>query len=81
VISVTAVSADEHGHSTAENAGTASATTEHADTAAATTESAAAGSTSSEAGDVLARVLGIGGLAVGAVGIVLAVTARRKTSA
>ena len=32
-------------------------------------------------GDVLARVLGIGGLAVGAVGVVLAVTARRKTSA
>ena len=32
-------------------------------------------------GDALARVLGVGGLAVGAVGIVLAVTARRKTSA
>jgi uncharacterized protein YcnI len=31
--------------------------------------------------DVIARVLGIGGLIVGAVGIVLAVTARRKTSA
>jgi len=32
----------------------------------------------SSSGDVLARVLGIGGLVVGAVGIVLAVTARRK---
>jgi uncharacterized protein YcnI len=31
--------------------------------------------------DVIARVLGIGGLIVGAVGVVLAVTARRKTSA
>lgn len=32
-------------------------------------------------GDALARVLGVGGLAVGAVGIVLAVAARRKQSA
>jgi uncharacterized protein YcnI len=31
--------------------------------------------------DVLARILGIGGLVVGAVGIVLAVTARRRTAA
>lgn len=42
-------------------------------------ETDAAGTSSS--GDVLARVLGIGGLVVGAVGIVLAVTARRKTTA
>lgn len=81
VISVTAASADEHDHGATEVAGTAAATTAHAGTAAATTNSAAPGSTSSEPGDVLARVLGIGGLAVGAVGIVLAVTARRKTSA
>ena len=40
-----------------------------------------AASTSSDGGDdVLARVLGIGGLVVGVVGIVLAVTARRKTA-
>lgn len=69
-ITVTEASADEHGH--------AAASDEHADTAV--TETTAAGSTSSDSGDVLARVLGIGGLAVGAVGIVLAVTARRKTS-
>lgn len=40
------------------------------------TEAAAA----SSGDDVLARVLGIGGLVVGAVGIVLAVTARRKAT-
>ncbi|MFC5931606.1 DUF1775 domain-containing protein [Cryobacterium melibiosiphilum] len=75
VITVTEASADEHGHSDA----TAASTDDHADTA--TTETTAAGSASSTSGDVLARVLGIGGLAVGAVGIVLAVTARRKTQA
>ena len=43
------------------------------------TETDAAGTSSST--DVLARVLGIGGLVIGAVGIVLAVTARRKNTA
>ena len=62
-IQVTAASADEHSHG-------AEAT--DADTAAATTTTAAQG------GDVLARVLGVGGLMVGAVGIVLAVTSRRS---
>ena len=47
-----------------------------ADTAAASDASTPAASVSSD--DVLARVLGIGGLLVGAVGIVLAVTARRR---
>jgi uncharacterized protein YcnI len=44
----------------------------------ATVEAAAAETDSAPADDVLARVLGIAGLVVGAVGIVLAVTARRK---
>ena len=47
-----------------------------ADTATAPDASTPAASVSSD--DVLARVLGIGGLLVGAVGIVLAVTARRR---
>jgi len=42
---------------------------------------AAADTTEASSDDVLARVLGVGGLAVGAVGIVLAVTARRKQAA
>ncbi|MGV8884817.1 MAG: YcnI family protein [Microbacteriaceae bacterium] len=37
-------------------------------------------SSESSDGDVLARVLGLGGLVVGAVGIVLAITARRKAT-
>jgi uncharacterized protein YcnI len=44
-------------------------------------ETAAATATDGSSEDVLARVLGVGGLAVGAVGIVLAVTLRRKQSA
>lgn len=40
--------------------------------------SAASGAASSD--DVLARVLGVGGLIVGAIGVVLAVTARRRTA-
>ena len=72
-VTVTEAGADGHAHG---------ATDEHADDAAATTTATtAAGATSTTSGDVLARVLGIGGLAVGAVGIVLAVTARRKTQA
>ncbi|TFD53348.1 DUF1775 domain-containing protein [Cryobacterium frigoriphilum] len=71
-VTVTEASSDEHGH--------AGASDSEADTAV-TTETTAASSSQSNSGDVLARVLGIGGLAVGAVGIVLAITARRKTSA
>lgn len=61
-IVVTAASADEHGHGDAAT---------DAETTAATSATAAPGD------DVLARVLGVGGLVVGAVGIVLAVTSRR----
>lgn len=57
-VTVTAATADEHGHDAGGAAGDA------------------AGDAPSD--DVLARVLGVGGLAVGAIGIVLAVTARRK---
>jgi periplasmic copper chaperone A len=38
-------------------------------------------SETSDTGDIVARSLGLGGLVVGAIGIVLAVTARRKTAA
>lgn len=72
-IVVTEASADAHDHA-------AASTPEHADTTAVMSEITAAGSATSGSGDVLARILGIGGLAVGAVGIVLAVAARRKTS-
>lgn len=58
--------ADHHGGA-ADSEETEHEETEHTEAAASTT----AGS------DVLARVLGIGGLIVGAIGIVLAVTARR----
>jgi len=67
-ITVTEATGDEHGHGA-----TAAASDDHA----ATARTAASGSSD----DVLARVLGVGGLAVGAVGIVLAVTARRRPSA
>jgi uncharacterized protein YcnI len=50
--------------------------TAHSDDAAVTAAPAEAASSD----DVLARVLGIGGLVVGAVGIVLAVAARRQTA-
>ncbi|TDW29973.1 YcnI family protein [Cryobacterium psychrophilum] len=66
-IAVTEAAGDGHEHG--------AATTDHAETTEAATESAASSD------DVLARVLGVGGLAVGAVGIVLAVSARRKQSA
>ncbi|MDJ0378990.1 YcnI family protein [Cryobacterium sp. PH31-L1] len=65
-ITVTAATGDEHGAE--------SETVATHDEAAATTATTASD-------DVLARVLGAGGLVVGAVGIVLAVTARRKTKA
>lgn len=43
-------------------------------------DTADAAGTAETPGDVLARVLGIGGLVLGAIGIVLAVTARRATT-
>jgi uncharacterized protein YcnI len=67
-ITVTEATGDEHGQGT-------TAGDDHAE------EGDEASATSASSDDVLARVLGIGGLAVGAVGVVLAVTARRKTSA
>ncbi|MDJ0338000.1 YcnI family protein [Cryobacterium sp. PH31-O1] len=69
-ITVTAATGDAHGHSDADTEAETVAT--HDDAAAATAASA---------DDVLARVLGAAGLVVGAVGIVLAVAARRKQSA
>ncbi|MFT2818350.1 YcnI family protein [Leifsonia sp. A12D58] len=74
-ITVTEAVADAHGH------GAAAASDD--DEVAASGEHAADGAGSGAAGsdDVIARVLGIGGLAVGVVGIVLAITARRKQSA
>ena len=82
-VTVTEATADEHGHGSATggNTGDAANGADHHADSAVTTETTAASSTQSTSGDVLARVLGIGGLAVGAVGIVLAVTARRKTAA
>jgi len=67
-ITVTEATGDGHGHGVE--------TTDHEET---TDEAATENVASSD--DVLARILGVGGLAVGAVGIVLAVTARRKQSA
>ena len=52
----------------------------HGHSDGAETEHAADKPAATESGDVLARVLGIGGLVVGAVGVVLAVTARRKAT-
>lgn len=61
-----APAADHHGTAT------------HDDTAEVTAEGAVTAAAASDgSGDVLARVLGIGGLVVGAVGIVMAVAARR----
>ena len=74
-ITVTEAVADGgHGHGEAAASGDdeASASADHAD---------GAGADAAGSDDVIARVLGIGGLAVGVVGIVLAVTARRKQSA
>jgi periplasmic copper chaperone A len=74
-IVVTEAAGDAHGHGS-----TAAETTgdEHADPGdAATAETTAAGTGSA---DTVARVLGIGGLVVGVVGIVLAITARRARS-
>lgn len=75
-IVVTEATGDEHGHGAAAagDAGTGSDEhTGHEDSATAETTAAGTG-----ASDGVARVLGIGGLIVGVVGIVLAVTARRR---
>jgi uncharacterized protein YcnI len=48
--------------------------------AGATDEVTAAAASTDGGDDVLARILGIGGLVVGVVGVVLAVTARRRTA-
>jgi uncharacterized protein YcnI len=72
-ITVTEAVAEGHGHgAAASDDDEASASGEHAD---------GSGSDAAGSDDVIARVLGIGGLAVGVVGIVLAITARRKQSA
>ncbi|WP_353807505.1 YcnI family copper-binding membrane protein [Agromyces sp. SYSU T00194] len=65
---VTESTGDAHSHGTAESDEDEHADDDHAE--------ASEASDAAES-DVLARVLGIGGLVVGAVGIVLAVTARR----
>jgi len=53
----------------------------HAGTADDDEAEVVAAASNDDGDDVLARILGIGGLVVGAVGIVLAVTARRRTAA
>ena len=73
-IVVTEATGDEHGHGAATDE---AATDEHGDGHAEGTEEVAA--TSGDA-DTVARVLGIGGLVVGVVGIVLALAARRPRS-
>lgn len=77
VIVVTEATGDEHGHGGATDDVADTTTDEHGehDEATATASDAASGST-----DTVARVLGIGGLVVGVVGIVLAITARRSRS-
>ena len=49
-------------------------------TATTTTATATASDAATGSADTVARVLGIGGLVVGVVGIVLAITARRSRS-
>jgi uncharacterized protein YcnI len=72
-ILVTEATGDDHGHGATEPADTTA--DEHSDHGEATEVTDAAAATSSD--DTIARVLAIGGLAVGVVGIVLALTARR----
>lgn len=77
-IVVTESTGDAHGHGDASDE--AEASDEHGDhdEAATGTEEASAAADSSS--DTVARVLGIGGLVVGVVGIVLALAARRQRS-
>lgn len=74
VVVVTEATGDEHGHGTATDT---AATDEHGDHEEATVEQTSAAADSS---DTIARVLGIGGLVVGVIGIVLALAARRSRS-
>jgi uncharacterized protein YcnI len=74
-ILVTAATGDEHGHGAASDDPGDTGHDDHDQDAATTDAAATAGS-----GDVIARVLGIGGLVVGVVGIVLALGARRPRS-
>ena len=71
---VTEATGDEHGHAATTDEAAADEHGDH-DEATATASDAASGSA-----DTVARVLGIGGLVVGVVGIVLAITARRSRS-
>ena len=71
---VTEATGDEHGHGATVDEAAADEHGDH-DEATATASDAASGSA-----DTVARVLGIGGLVVGVVGIVLAITARRSRS-
>jgi uncharacterized protein YcnI len=73
-IVVTEATGDEHGHGATTEEAAADEHGDH-DEATATASDAATGSA-----DTVARVLGIGGLVVGVVGIVLAITARRSRS-
>ncbi|MGW4929800.1 YcnI family copper-binding membrane protein [Agromyces sp. NPDC004153] len=73
-IVVTESTGDEHGHGAATDEAAAD---EHGDGHAEGTEEVAA---TSDDADTVARVLGIGGLVVGVVGIVLALAARRPRS-
>lgn len=73
-IVVTEATGDEHGHGTATEE---AASDEHGDGHSEGTEETAA---TSDDSDTVARVLGIGGLVVGVVGIVLALAARRPRS-
>lgn len=75
-ILVTEATGNEQGHGAASDDAGATGHDDHDDEDAETTDAAApAGSD-----DVIARVLGIGGLVVGVVGIVLALSARRPRS-
>lgn len=71
-IEVGAPAADAHGHGDDD---------QHADTAGTETTDATATSAADSSVDVLARVVGIAGLAVGVVGIVIALAARRGRKA
>ena len=73
-IVVTESMGDDHGHGASDDAAVDENATHSDHEQVATTDAAAASSSD----DVIARVLGIGGLVVGVVGIVLALSARRS---
>jgi uncharacterized protein YcnI len=70
--------ADEPEHPAPAVAVTAATPGEHSDDDAAPAADAAPEEAGAAGGDILARILGLGGLVVGAVGIVLALAARRR---